>query len=168
MSFYSTNLIELCYVSEIAKPLGQQNLINLINGARAWNDRHEITSVLFYVNGRFGQVMEGSMRNIDLACRRISRSTRHHRIRHLETRQINMRAAMGHPLKFYGESATNRLFPELSKSLCGQDYDKAILIRLLRLAADQCNSEHRQYLEGLIMSANKDDLINSQSTPETI
>ena len=149
MDYYSSNIIELCYVSQATQSLNQRTLLRLINDSRKWNDQHNITSVLFYKNRRFAQIIEGTMRDIDLVCRRISNSTWHCKIEHLETRQIDRRSIPDYPLRFFGNNGVDRSFPEISGHLLNESSDKASLIRQIRIAASRSHTHqglHAEYL----------------------
>lgn len=136
MDYYSSNIIELCYVSKADCDLSQQTVLRLIDQSRAWNERHDVTSILFYNDGYFCQILEGTLRNLDLVCRRIWSSPLHSRVRHLETRAISKRGMPHAAFRFFSQGATSQKFPELSIEMTRADYNRIALTRAIRAAAN--------------------------------
>ena len=137
LDYYSSDIIELCYVSKANNGLTNNNFLRLINSARRWNEAHDVTSVLFFRDGFFCQTIEGSLKNLDLVCRRIRNSQSHNQICHLETRRVQIRSIPGDALKFYAHDAVKSKFPKLSEELAKSAYDRIALIKAIRLAAIQ-------------------------------
>jgi hypothetical protein len=128
-------VVELIYISQAAGRLTKGELVNLLHAARAWNEENKVTGILFYKDGYFGQVLEGSYDSIALASRRIKDDKRHFFIQQLDSRPIPQRLNPNSPLKFYGDSGLSRKFPKLSEALTTKRSDKENLLRLLRLAS---------------------------------
>ena len=136
MDYYSSSIIELCYVSRADCDLSQKTVLRLIDQSRAWNEQHDVTSILFYNDGYFCQILEGTLRNLDLVCRRIWGSPLHSRIKHLETRAISKRSMPYAAFQFFSQGVTCEQFPELSIEMTRADYDRIALTRAIRAAAN--------------------------------
>jgi hypothetical protein len=87
------DLIELTYLSEAVSDMSFLGLMRLLESARAFNQEHGITGILFYDNQQFGQIIEGERANIMKVWKRIQEDKRHHRIELLEIREITERCA---------------------------------------------------------------------------
>lgn len=140
MDHYSSSIIELCYVSKASKNFAPQDFLRLIRESRKWNEVHHVTSILFFQDDFFCQMIEGSLKNLDLACRRIRISSSHNQVTHLETRQVPTRSIPEHALQFYAQNAIKRNFPKLSEELAKSSHDRIALIRAIRMAAIQSSS----------------------------
>lgn len=140
MDYYSSSIIELCYVSRANKNLTSQDLLRLIRESRKWNEAHHLTSILFLKDGFFCQALEGSLKNLDLVCRRIRVSNSHNQVVHLETRQVPARSIPNHALQFYAQDAIKRNFPKLSEELGKPSHDRIALTRAIRVAAMQSSA----------------------------
>lgn len=137
MDHYSFNIIELCYVSKASKNFSPQDFLRLIRESRKWNEAHDLTSILFFKDNFFCQIIEGSFKNLDLVCRRIRISSSHNQVTHLETRQVPTRSIPEHALQFYAQDAIQKNFPALFEELGKPSYDRIALIRAIRMAAMQ-------------------------------
>ena len=140
MGHYSSSIIELCYISKASKNFAPQDFLRLIREARKWNEAHHLTSILFFNNDSFCQMIEGSLKNLDLVCRRIRVSSSHNQVTHLETRQVPIKSIPKHALQFYAEDAVKRHFPGLSEELEKSSHDRIALIRAIRSAVLQSSS----------------------------
>lgn len=139
MDHYSSSIVELCYVSKAMKAIGHKDFLALIKASRAWNESHQLTSVLFYREGYFCQIIEGSFKNLDLVCRRIKVSSLHYQIMHLETREVFKRSVPHDAFKFFAQDALDQKFPELAQEIMRQRQDRVSLIRAIRKAAIQAS-----------------------------
>lgn len=140
MDYYSSNTIELCYVSKASKTINNKDFLRIIKASRAWNEAHQLTSILFYKEGYFCQIIEGSLKNLDLVCRRIKVSSLHYQIMHLETREVVVRSVPQHAFRFYAQGALELKFPELAQEIIGCNCDRVSLIRSMRKAAIQASN----------------------------
>lgn len=129
------SLVQLIYTSEASGQLTSAELMSVIHLARAWNEKSRVTSALFYKDGYFAQIMEGHYDAVTMACSRITRDSRHHRIVQLASRPIQTRLMPHCALKFYGGEGLNRKYPRLAQALIGYKSDKEDLLRLILLAS---------------------------------
>ncbi len=70
-------LVQLIYTSAVCRPLGEEGLARLLEGARRHNATHGITGMLLYCEGTFFQVLEGEPDVIEALIGRIARDPRH-------------------------------------------------------------------------------------------
>jgi hypothetical protein len=67
----------LIYISTAVRPMGQQDLINILTESREKNIKLSITGLLLYAQGSFIQQLEGSEENVMLTYQEILRDYRH-------------------------------------------------------------------------------------------
>lgn len=67
----------ITYFSKAVRPMGDDELLQLLTGARAKNAKREITGMLVYKDGCFLQVLEGSAPVVERLCARIAQDPRH-------------------------------------------------------------------------------------------
>ena len=109
-------------------------LMRLLESARAFNQEHGITGILFYDNQQFGQIIEGERANIMKVWKRIQEDKRHHRIELLEIREITERAYPEWLLRFYGGETLIRDYPVLAGMVGGMDKHSLALLNKMRAA----------------------------------
>lgn len=140
MDFYSSDIYELSYISRAAQNFESRALLRLVERSRRWNEQHQITSILFYGNNSFCQILEGPLRDLDLVCRRIRNSVFHHKIQHLEMRQIGQRSIPEYPLRLFAEDGLRRQFPVLADEMAKLSFGRIELTRAIRAAALEASS----------------------------
>jgi hypothetical protein len=74
-------MIQLVYISTAVKPFDEQELIELLHGARAKNTKLEITGMLLYKNQEFMQALEGPDKEVTALAERIAKDPRHREVR---------------------------------------------------------------------------------------
>lgn len=109
-------------------------LMRLLESARAFNQEHGITGILFYDNQQFGQIIEGERANIMKVWKRIQEDKRHHRIELLEIREITERTYPEWLLRFYGGETLIRDYPVLAGMVGGMDKHSLALLNKMRSA----------------------------------
>ena len=128
------DLIELSYLIEAVSDMSFLGLMRLLESARAFNQEHGITGILFYDNQQFGQIIEGERANIMKVWKRIQEDKRHHRIELLEIREITERAYPEWLLRFYGGETLIRDYPVLAGMVGGMDKHSLALLNKMRSA----------------------------------
>lgn len=128
------DLIELTYLSEAVSDMSFLGLMRLLESARAFNQEHGITGILFYDNQQFGQIIEGERANIMKVWKRIQEDKRHHRIELLEIREITERTYPEWLLRFYGGETLIRDYPVLAGMVGGMDKHSLALLNKMRSA----------------------------------
>ena len=129
------DLVELTYLSEAVSDMSFLGLMRLLESARAFNEQHGITGILFYDNQQFGQVIEGERTNIMKVWKRIQEDKRHHRIELLEIREIAERSYPEWLLRFYGGETLVKDYPVLAGMVGGMDKHSLALLNKMREAA---------------------------------
>ena len=128
------DLVELTYLSEAVSDMSFLGLMRLLESARAFNQEHGITGILFYDNQQFGQVIEGERANIMKVWKRIQEDKRHHRVELLEIREITERTYPEWLLRFYGGETLIRDYPVLAGMVGGMDKHSLALLNKMRAA----------------------------------
>ena len=128
------DLVELTYLSEAVSDMSFLGLMRLLESARAFNQQHGITGILFYDNQQFGQVIEGERANIMKVWKRIQEDKRHHRIELLEIREIDERSYPEWLLRFYGGETLVKDYPVLAGMVGGMDKHSLALLNKMREA----------------------------------
>lgn len=72
-----SQLRQVTYISSATKRMGGRELLAMLERARASNQAHGITGMLFYLDGNFLQVIEGESAAVDELRQRIARDPRH-------------------------------------------------------------------------------------------
>jgi hypothetical protein len=76
-------MIHLIYVSSATRPMGEQDLLDLLEQSRSRNLRQQVTGMLVYRDGAFLQVLEGESADVQDIYRSIvmdNRNTGHYLI----------------------------------------------------------------------------------------
>jgi len=73
------------YRSRAAQAFEEEQLSELLEESRAWNERHGITGLLCYSDRQFVQLLEGKSDPVDLLYGRIQRDHRHRQVTTLST-----------------------------------------------------------------------------------
>lgn len=85
------NLIQLIYASAATEPFTPAELRELLNLARAKNQRLDVTGMLLYHEGSFLQVLEGLPEAIGPLLKTITKDKRHHNVMLLLRHEIEAR-----------------------------------------------------------------------------
>lgn len=128
------DLVELSYLSEAVSDMSFLGLMRLLESARAFNQKNEVTGILLYDNQQFGQVIEGERASIMKVWKRIQEDKRHHRVELLEIREIAERSFPDWLLRFYGGDTLTRDYPALAKMVGGMDKHSLVLMNKMRQA----------------------------------
>ncbi|WP_324680576.1 BLUF domain-containing protein [Hymenobacter sp. GOD-10R] len=73
------------YRSRATQAFEEEQISELLEESRAWNERHGITGLLCYSDRQFVQLLEGNSDPVDLLYSRIQRDTRHRQVTTLST-----------------------------------------------------------------------------------
>ena len=85
------NLFRLLYTSRATAPQNFAGLLALQEVSQAWNERNEITGLLYYIDGHFSQFLEGPRTTVNRLMGQIYRDTRHTNIVILDARRTPAR-----------------------------------------------------------------------------
>lgn len=106
-------LIELSYVSQATHDMGMLSLMNLLDDAVHKNAEKELTGVLFYDTGIFGQILEGYPAQLAEVWHAIAADHRHDNIQILGISPITKRNFSNWAMNFYGSDEISQYVPEL-------------------------------------------------------
>ena len=112
-----TQLIELTYVSEPAQNMSFLGLMRLLYHSYANNQTSGITGALIYENNKFGQVIEGAEKDIELLWQKIQKDGRHKNVRLIERKVISDRSFNKWTMVFQGNDEIAKTLPEVSAAI---------------------------------------------------
>lgn len=110
-------LIELTYVSEPAQKMSFLGLMRLLYHSYANNQALGITGALIYENNKFGQVIEGSEKDIEALWQKIQKDSRHKNVRLIEEKLISERSFSKWTMVFQGNEEIAKTIPEVSAAI---------------------------------------------------
>jgi hypothetical protein len=125
-------LIELSYVSKASYEMDALTLLPILKDSLRWNFDHQITGVLYYENGYFGQIIEGPENFIQETFEKISKDPKHSVKRILEKRKIEDRLFPNWSMQFFGADDILKLVPILHGSLSNYDTESSKIIDAMR------------------------------------
>tara|TARA_R100000935_G_C2768890_1_gene136815 strand:- start:266 stop:682 length:417 start_codon:yes stop_codon:yes gene_type:complete len=70
----------ISYVSSLNPDLVENDIQEVLNYTRNWNNDHDITGILLYSDGNFFQVLEGEKEILKSLISRIVKDKRHHNV----------------------------------------------------------------------------------------
>ena len=83
--------VTLSYVSDAAEEFGILSLMQLVDKASRSNKALNVTGVLSFDNGRFGQILEGKSKDVEAIWELILKDPRHTNVVSLGMKKINAR-----------------------------------------------------------------------------
>ena len=126
------DLVELSYLSEAVSDMSFLGLMRLLESARAFNQKHGVTDILFYDNQQFAQIIEGERASVMKVWKRIQEDKRHHRVELLEIKEISEKSYPDWLLRFYGGESLVREYPALAEMVGGMDKQSLALMNKMR------------------------------------
>ena len=117
-----SQLIELTYVSEPAQKMSFLGLMRLLYHSYANNQALDITGALIYENNKFGQVIEGFEKDIQVLWQKIQKDGRHKNVRLIETKPISERSFSKWTMVFQGSEEIAKNLPEVSAAIEDVDF----------------------------------------------
>ena len=109
-----TDLVQLRYRSEAANDMGILGLIQILDVSVISNKRQDITGVLFFEKGYFGQILEGPREAVEALWAKIIRDPRHHNIALLGVAEILERRFPQWALKLFDGQEFAGYLPQFS------------------------------------------------------
>lgn len=106
------DLIEISYVSQATQDMGMLGLMNLLEDAIHVNKARSITGILFYDYGTFGQILEGTRKDLEYVWSKILKDVRHKDIQILEVNRLKRRNFLKWAMNFYGSDQMNKSIPQ--------------------------------------------------------
>jgi hypothetical protein len=123
--------------------------MNLLESAVHRNKRSGVTGVLFYDNGVFGQILEGSPVAIAPIWASICADRRHKDIQVLDIDKLPKRRFNNWSMKFYGSEEISKYVPELKMGLKeGVDALPREILTLMRSVSSGLSTQVDQFQGG--------------------
>lgn len=101
-------LFRLIYASEVATPLTAGSVQQIVESARASNQRRQITGVLAFDSRSFLQVLEGDRGTVSEVFIRIAKDSRHRHVQLLESVAVDERLFATWSMGFAAADACGR------------------------------------------------------------
>jgi len=101
-------LYHIIYFSKSTKQMQEEDLLPLLKQSRDWNEQHNLSGMLVYMQGgllsknegRFMQVLEGPKNEVDYIFENIKKDSRHHQISVIHYQPVNQRDFTGWQMGF--------------------------------------------------------------------
>ncbi len=103
----------LSYVSDATEAFGILALMQLVDKASRRNKSLNITGVLSFDNGRFGQILEGKPSDVELLWEAIQRDPRHSNVVSLGMKRINSRRFANWSMRLCGQEEITSANPDI-------------------------------------------------------
>ena len=126
------DLIDLSYVSKATYEVDALILLPILKDSLRWNFDHQITGVLYYDSGYFGQILEGPENQILKTFEKISKDPKHHVKRILEKRSIEKRSYPNWSMQFFGADDILKMIPILHGSLSSYESQSTTILEAMR------------------------------------
>ncbi len=128
-----SDLVELKYLSEASDGINIWGLTEIVKISVASNESHEITGILFFDQGYFGQILEGPRGEVEEVWGRIKNDTRHHNIELLGIVEIEERRFPKWSMKLFNVEEFTEAFPQFSELIRQMVDPEAEKLRIMKL-----------------------------------
>ena len=118
---HKSDLVELKYLSEAVTRVNVWSLTEIVDISVRSNTLHSITGILFFDQGYFGQILEGSRSSVEETWGRIQRDSRHHNIELLGITEIEERRFPSWSMKLFDAHEFSVIFPQFSELIAKID-----------------------------------------------
>lgn len=112
-NYTELDLVSLSYVSDATEEFGILALMQLVDRASRRNKSLNITGVLSFDNGRFGQILEGKPKDVELLWEAIQRDPRHSNVVSLGMKRINSRRFANWSMRLCGREEITSANPDI-------------------------------------------------------
>lgn len=112
-NYTELDLVSLSYVSDATEEFGILALMQLVDKASRRNKGLNITGVLSFDNGRFGQIIEGKPKDVELLWEAIQRDSRHTNVVSLGMKRINSRRFANWSMRLCGREEITSANPDI-------------------------------------------------------
>jgi hypothetical protein len=116
-----SDLVELRYLSEAKSTMNIWDLPAIVDCSKASNKLHSITGILFFDQGYFGQILEGTRSAVEETWGRIQKDSRHHNIKFLGIAEIEERHFPKWSMKLFDAQEFSVTFPQFAELLAKID-----------------------------------------------
>jgi hypothetical protein len=129
---HTSDLVELRYLSEAETSINVWGLTSIIDVSVAWNKSHDLTGILFFEQGYFGQIIEGPRTEIEKLWDRIKNDSRHHSIELLGITEIEARRFPKWSMKLFDAQEFSETFPQFAELLAKIDNPNKKTLEVLK------------------------------------
>ena len=112
-NYTELDLVTLSYVSDAAEEFGILGLMQLVDKASRRNKALNVTGVLSFDNGRFGQILEGKPKDVEVIWELILKDPRHTNVVSLGMKKINVRRFANWSMRLCGREEIVAAEPQL-------------------------------------------------------
>ena len=112
-NYTELDLVSLSYVSDATEEFGILALMQLVDKASRRNKSLNVTGVLSFDNGRFGQILEGKPKDVELLWEAIQRDPRHSNVVSLGMKRINSRRFANWSMRLCGREEITSATPDI-------------------------------------------------------
>ena len=112
-NYTELDLVSLSYVSDATEEFGILALMQLVDKASRRNKSLNITGVLSFDNGLFGQILEGKPKDVELLWEVIQRDPRHSNVVSLGMKRINSRRFANWSMRLCGQEEITSANPDI-------------------------------------------------------
>ena len=112
-NYAELDLVTLSYVSDAAEEFGILSLMQMVDKASRRNKALNVTGVLSFDNGRFGQILEGKPKDVEAVWELILKDPRHTNVVSLGMKKINTRRFANWSMRLCGREEIVAAEPQL-------------------------------------------------------
>jgi len=112
-NYTELDLVTLSYVSDAAEEFGILSLMQMVDKASRRNKALNVTGVLSFDNGRFGQILEGKPKDVEAVWELILKDSRHTNVVSLGMKKINARRFANWSMRLCGREEIVAAEPQL-------------------------------------------------------
>jgi len=112
-NYNELDLVTLSYVSDAAEEFGILGLMQLVDKASRRNKALNVTGALSFDNGRFGQILEGKPKDVEVIWELILKDPRHTNVVSLGMKKINARRFANWSMRLCGREEIVAAEPQL-------------------------------------------------------
>ena len=118
---HKTDLVELKYLSQATAALNVWGLIAIVNSSGSAISLHSVTGILFFDQGYFGQILEGTRSAVEKTWGRIQKDSRHYDIKLLSITEIDERRFPQWSMKLFNAQEFEAVFPQFAELIAKID-----------------------------------------------
>ena len=129
---HKSDLVELKYLSEAETSMNVWALTAIVDVAITANKLNSITGILFFEQGYFGQVLEGTRSAVEETWERIQKDSRHYNIELLGITEIESRRFPTWSMKLFDAQEFSTTFPQFAEIISKIDNPDTKTLEVLK------------------------------------
>jgi hypothetical protein len=126
------DLVELRYLSEAKANMNIWDLPAIVDVAVTSNKLNSITGILFFDQGYFGQILEGTRGAVEETWGRIQKDSRHHNIQLLGITEIEERRFSKWSMKLFDTQEFSAIYPQYAELIARIDNHNLKALEVIR------------------------------------